>query len=75
MGTKQFSAIPGPAYVSAGIPGRGYRPNNAFPLQNPGVAIPNMGPLKGAGANGAGMLWACSVDFLAHLTSSVGCLK
>ncbi|KAK9902216.1 hypothetical protein WJX75_007899 [Coccomyxa subellipsoidea] len=52
MGTKQFSAIPGPAYVSAGIPGRGYRPNNAFPLQNPGVAIPNMGPLKGAGANG-----------------------
>lgn len=58
-GTKQFSAIPGPSYVSAGIPGRGYRPSNAFPLQNPGVAIPNMGPIKGANANGVCALMLC----------------
>ncbi len=53
VGTKQFAAIQGPSYVSAGIPGRGYRPENAFPLQNPGNAIADIGPIKGAGAYGA----------------------
>ncbi len=52
VGTKQFAGIPGPSYVSAGIPGRGYRPNNAFPLKNPGNAIADIGPIKGADANG-----------------------
>ncbi|BDA51120.1 hypothetical protein COCOBI_17-3400 [Coccomyxa sp. Obi] len=52
VGTKQFSGIPGPSYVSAGIPGRGYRPDNAFPLKNPGNAIADIGPIKGAGAYG-----------------------
>ena len=60
VGTKQFVGIPGPSYVSAGIPGRGYRPNNAFPLKNPGNAIADFGPIKGAGA------------FVAHFAAPCG---
>jgi hypothetical protein len=60
IGTKQFSSIPGPSYVSSMVPGRGYRPDNAFPLTNPGNAIPNIGPIKGLGAQGQ-ELFATSV--------------
>ena len=53
MGKAQFADIPGPGYVSAGVPGRGYRPDNAFVLKNPGNALPNLGPIQGATAYGA----------------------
>jgi hypothetical protein len=52
VGKAQFAAIPGPSYVSAGVPGRGYRPDNAFTLRNPGSGVPNLGPIKGATAYG-----------------------
>ena len=35
MGKAEFAAIPGPSYVSAGVPGRGYRPDNAFIAEEP----------------------------------------
>lgn len=52
-GKVQFKEIPGPAYVSATVPGRGVRPQNAFPLKDASGAIPNIGPIKGATAYGA----------------------
>ena len=48
----QFKEIPGPAYVSADVPGRGIRPRNAFALKNGIGAIPNIGPISGATAYG-----------------------
>ena len=48
----QFKEIPGPAYVSATVPGRGVRPQNAFPLKDASGAIPNIGPIKGTTAYG-----------------------
>ena len=52
-GKVQFQEIPGPAYVSADVPGRGIRPRNAFTLKNGIGAIPNIGPIPGATAYGA----------------------
>ena len=54
VGTQQFAHIPGPEYVSAMVPGRGYRPNNAFELKNPGTGIASIGPIKGANYKGEG---------------------
>ena len=52
-GKVQFKEYPGPAYVSADVPGRGIRPHNAFTLKNTVGAVPNIGPIKGATAYGA----------------------
>lgn len=52
-GKVQFKEIPGPAYVSADVPGRGIRPRNAFTLKNGVGAVPNIGPINGATAYGA----------------------
>ena len=51
-GKVQFREIPGPAYVSADVPGRGIRPRNAFALKNGVGAVPNIGPIKNATAYG-----------------------
>ena len=51
-GKVQFREIPGPAYVSADVPGRGIRPRNAFKLKNGVGAVPNIGPIKNATAYG-----------------------
>ena len=60
-GKVQFKEIPGPAYVSADVPGRGIRPRNAFTLKNGIGAVPNIGPIHGTTAYGArlGILLAC----------------
>ena len=52
VGKVQFREIPGPAYVSADVPGRGIRPRNAFALKNGVGAVPNIGPIKNATAYG-----------------------
>ena len=51
-GKVQFREIPGPAYVSADVPGRGIRPRNAFALKNGVGAVSNIGPIKNATAFG-----------------------
>lgn len=56
-GKVQFAEIPGPAYVSAEVPGRGIRPRNAFALKNGVGTVPNIGPIKGASAYGAPQLF------------------
>ena len=68
-GKVQFKEIPGPAYVSADVPGRGIRPRNAFALKNGVGAIPNIGPISGATAYGA--RWPCSSPLIC--TYSIPC--
>lgn len=78
-GKVQFREIPGPAYVSADVPGRGIRPRNAFALKNGVGAVPNIEPIKNATAYGepapflpcAPACSPCHYDFL--LLSSRTC--
>ena len=77
-GKVQFREIPGPAYVSADVPGRGIRPRNAFALKNGVGAVPNIGPIKNATAYGetaASLLSvsACSPCHCDVLLSSHAC--
>ena len=77
-GKVQFREIPGPAYVSADVPGRGIRPRNAFALKNGVGAVPNIGPIKNATAYGETApslpcLSACSPGHHDALLSSSTC--
>ncbi len=70
VGTKQFAPIPGPTYVSAMVPGRGYRPENAFALTNPGNGISNIGPIKGANSHGEGHLLTLGTCMILQIPQS-----
>ena len=64
----QFREIPGPAYVSADVPGRGIRPRNAFALKNGVGAVPNIGPIKNATAYGEPHFSHAAVRVLCHVS-------